>query len=47
MVRFDYGRSTQANGDDVAAAVAALNRGFLTLRSSPDQDATAREVLTS
>lgn len=42
LVRF--GRSTLSIGEDVAAAIAILNRRFLTLRSSPEQGATAREV---
>jgi hypothetical protein len=41
---YRFGRSTQAIGADVDAAIAALNRRFLTLRSSPEQGATAREL---
>ena len=40
---YRFGRSTLPIGADVDAAVAVLNRRFLTLRSSPDQGATARE----
>lgn len=41
---YRFGRSTLPIGADVEAAIAALNRRFLTLRSSPEQGATAREV---
>ena len=41
---YRYRRLSRAMGGDVFAALAALNRRFLTLRSSPQQGATAREV---
>jgi len=40
---YRFGRSTLPIGEDVEAAIAVLNRRFLTLRSSPEQGATARE----
>lgn len=41
---YRFGRTTRAIGTDIDAAIAALHRRFLTLRSSPEQGATAREV---
>ncbi|WP_181259130.1 hypothetical protein [Pseudoduganella armeniaca] len=41
---YRFGRSTLPIGEDVTAAIAVLNRRFLTLRSSPEQGATAREL---
>jgi hypothetical protein len=41
---YRFGKSTLPIGADVAVSLIALNRRFLTLRSSPDQGATARET---
>ena len=40
---YRYGRASLPDGQDINAAIDVLNRRFLTLRSSPDQGATARE----
>jgi hypothetical protein len=41
---YRYRQSSQPIGAEVEVAIAALNRRFLTVRSSPDQGATAREL---
>ncbi len=41
---YRFQRSTQPIRQDIDATIAVLNRRFLTLRSSPEQGATAREV---
>ena len=41
---YRVGASTQSIGPDIAAALQVLNTRLLTLRSSPDQGATARET---